>query len=707
MDPSIMKFLEEDEDETMHSGADVEAFTAALNRDIEGDTSTSQPSDSDSATLSQGSNHTSSQLFPQWQGSSQDENANCQSQQDPSGSQQQDQHPSNMELKQRGSGPENPKQQFDMRQEFNRTSLLQKKPQDDRQQKFEQNTHHFPQSVGVQNSEKSPMHMREPDRTNNPDTESHFPKLQKMNNQRGMGTEQAMNPINRGTHVPFAMLLPVIQPQLDKDRAMQLQRLYFKLKKNEIVKEDFIKHMRGIIGDQMLKMAVYKVHQALRNSQNAPNQLSLQSQASGQPQHLKMAPGGAQGTGPQSFGQLHQKGIPSSSDVSRVPSSAAQLKTDSSNALMDNQSREMEKQPDSCGMPTSQMSSSSLSNLNQERERSAIPIQGLSKQQQQHLHFSQSSFPIYGSTGSNYHPFSGANVNASTASIKQPHDSQMRQGPIHQSIGSTQVGTATQAMNASKFDGQNSFSEPKRTQSGILPHSTNNSTLQQNSVHWQSSTGKEQKNGAISSMTYVKQEPADQGNENQQKSLLSSTQGMSSFSSLHAEHGNAVTGTLKDEAFEMQSSRVGLPASTTSVGPSNLVPSSLTAQQDNNIPLNSRVPSATSLVGSAINAKTPPKKSSVGQKKPLESLGSSPPQPSKKQKGSGAFLDQSIEQLNDVTAVSGVNLREEEEQLFSGPKEDSRVSEASRRVVQEEEEKLLLQKIPLQKNWQKSCQNVA
>ncbi|RVX00055.1 Transcription initiation factor TFIID subunit 4b [Vitis vinifera] len=47
MDPSIMKLLEEDEDETMHSGADVEALTAALNRDIEGDTSTSQPSDSE------------------------------------------------------------------------------------------------------------------------------------------------------------------------------------------------------------------------------------------------------------------------------------------------------------------------------------------------------------------------------------------------------------------------------------------------------------------------------------------------------------------------------------------------------------------------------------------------------------------------------------------------------------------------------------
>lgn len=91
-------------------------------------------------------------------------------------------------------------------------------------------------------------------------------------------------------------------------------------------------------------------------------------------------------------------------------------------------------------------------------------------------------------------------------------------------------------------------------------------------------------------------------------------------------------------------------------------------------------------------------------------------------------MDQSIEQLNDVTAVSGVNLRvsfafpdsfsfhfksgcvvlnksnccclhwfqEEEEQLFSGGKEDSRVSEASRRVVHEEEERLILQKSPLQ-----------
>jgi transcription initiation factor TFIID subunit 4 len=111
--------------------------------------------------------------------------------------------------------------------------------------------------------------------------------------------------------------------------------------------------------------------------------------------------------------------------------------------------------------------------------------------------------------------------------------------------------------------------------------------------------------------------------------------------------------------------------------------------------MNSRGPLGTSQGGA--NARMPPKKPSVGQKKPLETLGSSPPPPSKKQKVAGNSMDQSIEQLNDVTAVSGVNLREEEEQLFSGAKEDGRVSEASRRVVHEEEERLILQKNPLQR----------
>lgn len=101
------------------------------------------------------------------------------------------------------------------------------------------------------------------------------------------------------------------------------------------------------------------------------------------------------------------------------------------------------------------------------------------------------------------------------------------------------------------------------------------------------------------------------------------------------------------------------------------------------------MPSLTAPVGPGNSSKAPPKKPLIGQKKPMEAPGSSPPSRcchllrstkllvkildhiillfsnefsltysnSKKQKVSGSFVDQSIEHLNDVTAVSGVNLR--------------------------------------------------
>ncbi|CAL5429686.1 unnamed protein product [Camellia sinensis] len=185
--------------------------------------------------------------------SNQDENANFQNHQDLNRSQQQDPQSSEMELKQHGVGPKSQQQQIDTSQEL-------KQPQDDRQQRqLEQNPFHFSQTLGVQSSEKNLVHILEPDRTHNPESESHNPKLQNMNNQEAMTTEQAMNPMNCGKQVPFAMLLPVLQPQLDKDRAMQLHSLYYKLKKNEISKDGFVRHMRAVVGDQMLKMAVYKL----------------------------------------------------------------------------------------------------------------------------------------------------------------------------------------------------------------------------------------------------------------------------------------------------------------------------------------------------------------------------------------------------------------------------------------------------------------
>ncbi|KAG6705443.1 hypothetical protein I3843_07G173900 [Carya illinoinensis] len=660
MDPSIMKLLEEDEDESMHSGADVEAFQAALNRDIGGDASTSQNSDSDKV-LSQGSNHTPSQL-PQWEAANQDQSMECQIQPDQKGAQPLEQPLSGMELKQHSSVIENQQQQSDAPDVLNNVQMPEKRSQDDSQQgQTQNNSLQNPQTSGMQISEKPSISIHESDRRPGLEGESQYAKLQKMSNQQATITEQASNPINRSRpgQVPFGVLLPVLQAQLDKDRAMQLQTIFAKLKKNEIPKEGFVRHMRGIVGDHMLKLAVMKIQsQPDLWLQPSSNQLQLQSQASAR-QHPP-----------------------------RMPSADSSYPGIENNAQ---KSREGNRQSDSHGGQGSQVPSSSVSGINPERERSSIPTQGLNKQQQQHLHFPS----IYGSTSGNYNPYSGTNVNTLTSSVKtHTHEAQTRQIPQHQNINSTQLSGTTQAMSIPKFERLNSTNDPKRLQGGSVSHLPNNSTSQQIPVPWQSSTNKEQSSALSPSMAGVKQEAIDQVTEPHHKPPFPHPHGLSSHSAAQLEHGNATPGTVNDEALEKQSSRMGLSTSM-SMMPSNSVSPSMAAQLDPTVPLGPRIPSASSSAGT--NSRTPSKKPSIGQKKPLEALGSSQPLPSKKQKVSGAFSDQSIEQLNDVTAVSGVNLREEEEQLFSGPKEDSRVSEASRRAVQEEEEKLILQKTPLQK----------
>lgn len=64
----------------------------------------------------------------------------------------------------------------------------------------------------------------------NQDSESQYLKLQKMSNQQASSTEQSNSSLNRSNkQIPFAVLLPALIPQLDKDRAMQLHTLYAKL----------------------------------------------------------------------------------------------------------------------------------------------------------------------------------------------------------------------------------------------------------------------------------------------------------------------------------------------------------------------------------------------------------------------------------------------------------------------------------------------
>jgi transcription initiation factor TFIID subunit 4 len=87
--------------------------------------------------------------------------------------------------------------------------------------------------------------------------------------------------------IPFNMLIPILQAHLDRDKDMQLQSVWAKLRRNEVHKDDFLRVIRNIVGDQMLKQAAHKVFaqmqaQAQRNNQGNANQHSLSSQASTQ-----------------------------------------------------------------------------------------------------------------------------------------------------------------------------------------------------------------------------------------------------------------------------------------------------------------------------------------------------------------------------------------------------------------------------------------
>ncbi|KAL8170978.1 hypothetical protein V2J09_022782 [Rumex salicifolius] len=629
MDP-IMKLLEEDEDDTLHSGAAVEAFTAALNRDIEGNTSISHSASE--AMIPQGSNQMSS-LYSQWQPPTEDGTGNNQSHTDLMCLDQQAKHSGELDMKPYISGAESQQQEASAPHAPNEL-LLQPKTQDNDNnidRKEDQNSSNLSQSSGMQNLEKG-RKIQEPGSLQNPSREA---QLLNMPNQSTSVPEQA----SRTKQIPFGSLLPIILPELDKDRAMQLQSLYAKLRKNEIPKDGFVRLMRNIVGDQMLKVAVVKMQSKIaRESQPGPTQQQLHSQNPMQQHNMRTPMTSA--NDPYQFAHLHQRS------------------------------------QDSNGMQVSQMSTCP-----------AMAVQGLAKQQQ-NMQFPHTSYSMYGN--GNFHPYPASAVNASSAVVKP----QPGLGQISQGFGSPAGGGVTQALavGASSFERQHPFNDSKRLPTGSISHMSNNSAGQQN-MSWQTSSSEERKFGAPSSM-YVKQEPVDPTNEHQSKLSVTSSHGTTSFCQ-QFEQGSAAPGNLNDEPLERQPPRTGFVSTT--AGSQNSMSSPMSGPTSADFQGGPQMPSSGCGVLPGSNTKPAAKKSSSGQKKPLDAVGSSPPLPSKKQKVSGVFSDQSIEHLNDVTAVSGVNLREEEEQLFSGPKDDTRASEASRKVVQEEEDKLILQKLPLQK----------
>ncbi|KAL6652646.1 hypothetical protein ACP70R_011571 [Stipagrostis hirtigluma subsp. patula] len=399
----------------------------------------------------------------------------------------------------------------------------------------------------------------------------------------------------KGPSIPFNMLIPILQAHLDRDKDMQLQTVWAKLRRNEVHKDDFLRVIRNIVGDQMLKQAAHKVFvqmqaQAQRNNQANPSQHTMFSQVS--PQQIPSS-GSA---------QLHDQQVrptapPTQGQKSQVPSSAQTFvplsSTQSQNTMHFAHDNPIQK-------PGARATNAMLNQP--ARMNSSVSSQTRNKQQQP-THFQQASQQIYGMSNPTAQAYprsiTGSTPLRSPSSVSETQPSVHAHGMIPANIG------------------------PPPT----------HPTMQNNAVAWQMQQNKELKTNTVPPSANKKGDPGS------------------------ASKGRVGTG---NSSAKLQGKQ----------GPPN-----------------------TSTPHGSGGAKS--NKKSSGQKKSLEATGSAVPPASKKQKTSGAFQEQSIDQLNDVTAVSGVNLREEEEQLLSAPKEESLASQAARRIAQEEEENLFLRKGPL------------
>eukprot|EP01018_Ginkgo_biloba_P028575 Gb_41115 [translate_table: standard] len=458
---------------------------------------------------------------------------------------------------------------------------------------------------------------------------------------------------------------------------------------------------------------------------------------------------------PQPFQQVQSMPVNLQQQTQRTPdyqplshTNSSQSQADVSHPTLENntqQSRQVgEKHELPPGLHMSQTSAMNLHQAKQELDRTVATFPPSNPQQQPNLQVSQSPFSLYGRTPGNYQ----------THAVKTPaQDSQTRQiihpqGGIQSQVGSPQLlnikGMPKYDISKVRNEARRREDEErlKRLQSGGASHFSAQSVLPQEQSVWSTSVDKEQAVSTGMPMSgLIKQEGNDRNTDPQHtgqslqpitdisSGLKSASHAVSPSNELLLDQGQSLV-QPKTEVGEHQSIKtssitsMNIPAGNQPVGSTGIhsdhrmqtpVATSGTASASSlhhSLPtfggpisggppgialqgqMHIQVPSTPSSGGGA-QIRTPTKKPSIGQKKPYEVTGPTMQLPSKKQKVAGGLLDQSIDQLNDVTAVSGVNLREEEEQLLAGPKEDSRATEAMRRVVQEEEERLILQKGPL------------
>ncbi|ANM57725.1 TBP-associated factor 4B [Arabidopsis thaliana] len=459
-----------------------------------------------------------------------------------------------------------------------------------------------------------------------------YMKLQKMSSKETPWVEKTVDPVNH--NLRLARVTDLLRTVVDHQPGKKTHclNLHYKLKRKELTMEEFMRQLRDLVGDQIIRSVISQLPQL------KPGNMGIK--------------------------------VPGRSNHDKVSKSAEFTAQES----------------DPREVHVNQLSSTTSGTLN-----SSTTVQGLNKHPEQHMQLPSSSFHMDTKSGS-LNPYPGTNVTSpgSSSRAKLP-DFQHREN--NQNVGIASVGGPTKSTinmtTVPKFERPTFVNGPSRVQDGPISDFPKNSSFPLYSAPWQGSVTKDHTVGPSSSVIHVEHKLIDQSFEQAHKPRYLVQQGVTN---VPLKQKNAIPISSNDD-LEKQSSKMGLFTSTTSA--SSVFPS-MTTQLDSSTMVNMPAPSET--IPKIANVTVTPKMPSVGQKKPLEALGSSLPPSRKKQKICGTSSDESIEKFNDVTAVSGINLREEEKQLLdSGPKKNDRVSKAYRRLVHGEEERTLLQKIPLQR----------
>lgn len=459
--------------------------------------------------------------------------------------------------------------------------------------------------------------------------------------------------------ISFGTLMPMLLPTLQPEQSEKLLALYQKLRRSEISKEDFLRTTRLLVGDQVLVQTVKQMQVKAQPASGSVNLQQVKNEVDKTMASMHLARQQAQ------LPQHHPSQAPFS-PLQAHPSSGAQMQNLASPGPANSQSSTQSQQPpvQMLGQLQQTQQGGQTQLFDAASQQSALSMSAKQKFRKKHedeeklLRLPSGGGLPNGSQQTVYYQVSEQTQNESDQTIapqsrvcikEEPLEDKSYQAYEHR----TQLPSTRQDFNSGSSSQQIAFQNSDAT--------------------------------LISSLN-SKEFSAQNADCAQNRSVTLPGE-------LSAQFKGTIQGAFQQIANSSSGHNYGVATNTTgqSSASSHLTTSANMVPSPVIIPGNTlQLPT----ISATAQVRTPPKKPLSDQRKSAE-VSPSMQARSKKQKVGGDMLDQSIDQLNDVTAVSGVNLREEEEQLLAGPKEESRTTQAMRKFAQEEEGRLFLEKVPL------------